>query len=264
MIRRPWACVPYLSIAVLCLAANARAVLNPVSGTTVQVEAAGRVTTLDPAQAATPVERLLVANLFDRLTARGADGTVLPSIADRWSAGPDSLEWTFVLHPGLTFADGRPLDASAIVAAWNRIGDAAPARHRIAGLTARVEGDHLVVRIARAMSDLPGRLADPLYGVAAPIAGPDGGSLTGSGPFRLVRSDVPGTFVLAPRLSHPRGRPMPGRLVVRSRPDATDESVGGLEAVLGVVRDPAAGTLDFSLAWTPGPTAPGRSGASPR
>jgi peptide/nickel transport system substrate-binding protein len=257
-----------LAAAACLVPATADAVRNPVPGTTVTVTAAGAVSSLDPAQAGSPAERLLVAQLFDRVTRRGADGTILPSLAASWSAGADSLEWTFTLSPGLTFADGRPLDAAAIVASWNRIGSDAPDPHRIPGLAARADGPRLVVRLDRPVADLLLRLADPLYGVAAPVAGPDGGSLAGSGPFRLVRSDEPGVFVLAPRLSHPRGRPMPGRVLVRTDPGAPGESpaIRGLDTVLGWVRDPLSGTVDFSLAWTPGPVTPtpGRPARSSR
>jgi peptide/nickel transport system substrate-binding protein len=255
--RRP----PIATVALLALllaAAPAGAARNPLPGTTVAIGAAGRVATLDPAQAATPAERLLVANLFDRLVARGADGGLRPSLAARWTGAADSLTWTFELRPGLTFADGRPIDAAAVVAAWARIGDAAPPGRRVAGLAAQAEGSRIVVTLDAPVADLPGRLADPLYGVAAPAKDPDGGSLVGSGPFRLVRADRPGTFVLAPRGDHPLGRPMPGRVVVTPAPAAPAGTAPftGLAGLAGVVTDRAAGTLDLSLAWQPGPAGP--------
>ena len=36
---------------------------------------------------------------------------VEPVLADRWEHNTDASEWTFHLHPGVTFSDGAPLDA---------------------------------------------------------------------------------------------------------------------------------------------------------
>lgn len=60
--------------------------------------------------------------LFDGL-ARWAPGTtdVEPGLATRWQVSPDGLRWTFWLRPDVTFHDGQPLDADAVVFSFQRV-----------------------------------------------------------------------------------------------------------------------------------------------
>jgi peptide/nickel transport system substrate-binding protein len=46
--------------------------------------------------------------LFDTLTWKDEDG-VIPWLADEWTVSDDGTEWTFDLHPGVTWHDGAPL-----------------------------------------------------------------------------------------------------------------------------------------------------------
>lgn len=51
--------------------------------------------------------------LFDTLTWKDQDG-VIPWLADTWSVTDDGTEWTFTLHPGVTWHDGEPLTAEDV------------------------------------------------------------------------------------------------------------------------------------------------------
>ena len=53
--------------------------------------------------------------MFDTLTRIGADGKVLPHLAESWR-NESPTEWTFILRQGVKFANGEPLDAAAVVA----------------------------------------------------------------------------------------------------------------------------------------------------
>lgn len=241
-----------LLIGILLAGAPAQAVRNPIQGSSISVEAAGAVETLDPIQATTPAERLLVANLFDRLVRRAADGGWQPSAATSWQVSADSLEWKFVLRVGMTFTDGRPVDAEAVVRSWNRSNDG-KARRRLRGTMTADAGGVLTLRLTGAASNPLARLADPSFGIAAANDGPNDGTLVGSGPFRLTRSPRAGEFVLVPRVDHRLGRAMPAGVVVTSRP-AQKEPIVGPRDVLAVIADPTSGTLDFSMAFTDGTT----------
>ncbi|TIP52179.1 MAG: ABC transporter substrate-binding protein, partial [Mesorhizobium sp.] len=54
---------------------------------------------LDPtAGAAAAIDEVLYANLFEGLTRIGADGEVLPALAESWTISDDGKVYTFKLH----------------------------------------------------------------------------------------------------------------------------------------------------------------------
>jgi len=52
---------------------------------------------------------------------RASDGAPQPELADSWSSTPDGLEWTFKLHPGVTWQDGVALTAKDVAFTYNYI-----------------------------------------------------------------------------------------------------------------------------------------------
>ncbi|AYG69394.1 MULTISPECIES: ABC transporter substrate-binding protein [unclassified Rhizobium] len=55
-------------------------------------------------------------HVTDKLLYVDADGKVSPWIAERWEQNDNATEFTLHLKSGVTFSDGSPLDASAVVA----------------------------------------------------------------------------------------------------------------------------------------------------
>ena len=55
-------------------------------------------------------------HVTDKLLYVDADGKVSPWIAERWEQNDKATEFTLHLKSGVTFSDGTPLDASAVVA----------------------------------------------------------------------------------------------------------------------------------------------------
>ncbi|MSO96725.1 MAG: hypothetical protein EXR11_00690 [Rhodospirillaceae bacterium] len=53
--------------------------------------------------------------MFDALTFLASDGTVEPALATSWQAD-NSTTWTFKLRPGISFVNGEPMNAAAVVA----------------------------------------------------------------------------------------------------------------------------------------------------
>lgn len=51
--------------------------------------------------------------LFDTLTWKD-EGGVIPWLADEWTVSDDATEWTFTLHPDVTWHDGQPLTAEDV------------------------------------------------------------------------------------------------------------------------------------------------------
>lgn len=73
---------------------------------------------LDPAVSMDPTSVLVSAQVYDTLV-RFVPGTtrIEPALATKWSISPDGLTWDFTLREGVTFHDGTPLTAQAVV--WN-------------------------------------------------------------------------------------------------------------------------------------------------
>ena len=66
-------------------------------------------------------EVIAMNNIYEQLTRYdSATGKVVPLLADSWTHSPDGLTWTFKLHPGVRFSNGKPADASADKAAIDR------------------------------------------------------------------------------------------------------------------------------------------------
>lgn len=55
-------------------------------------------------------------HVTDKLVYVDADGKVSPWIAERWEQNDDATQFTLHLKKGVTFSDGSPLDAAAVVA----------------------------------------------------------------------------------------------------------------------------------------------------
>src|ERR1700761_5144543 len=62
--------------------------------------------------------RLTGLTLYDALTSWDyVTGTrIMPTLATEWAVEPDDhTKWIFKLHPGITFRDGSPFNADAVV-----------------------------------------------------------------------------------------------------------------------------------------------------
>lgn len=79
---------------------------------------------LDPAQVTAVNDFRIMMNLYDGLV-RYADGTldVEPALASEWSINEDGTVYTFTLRDDVTFHDGSPLDAEAVVFNFQRMLD---------------------------------------------------------------------------------------------------------------------------------------------
>lgn len=67
--------------------------------------------------------RVLRDNVLEGLTTRDPEsGEITPLLATSWSS-PDNLTWTFELREGVTFHDGEPFNAAAVVTSIERLFD---------------------------------------------------------------------------------------------------------------------------------------------
>jgi peptide/nickel transport system substrate-binding protein len=66
------------------------------------------------------VGRQVYASLFYEDVSTGQWPPIGPGMAESWTVSPDQLTWTFNLRKGLTFHDGTPFNADAVLFQWNR------------------------------------------------------------------------------------------------------------------------------------------------
>ena len=182
---------------------------------------------LDPAQARSPSEVLLVDQLFDGLTAYET-GTlaVKPAIAASWQPSPDFKRWEFTIRPDAVFSNGRQVTPADVKYSLERIthrGSTSPAFSQLEliagfdafGLTGKAADlagvsspAPNVVRIDldEPLALLPSLLGNPTFGIvpresveAIPPAPPFAKQPVGSGPFVLKsRTDAEMNLVPAP------------------------------------------------------------------
>jgi peptide/nickel transport system substrate-binding protein len=182
--------------------AVAGAVLNSsgssVDGGTLKIAMSADPLCLDPHAISSDTEQILGTLQFDNLTYLKKDGTPGPWLATGWTISPDGKTYTFTLKQGVTFADGTPFNAQAVVANFKQMLDP-ETRSPLAGpyiapyRSATVVSDYkLVVHLATPYSPFLYVLAQGWLGMESPkaIAADTPAQLcqkpVGSGPFVLT------------------------------------------------------------------------------
>jgi len=87
-----------------------------VEGGTLKLSSSADPQCLDGAQVSTAALQLLGRLYNDNLDALDANGKPTPWLAQSWDISKDGTTYTFHLRKGVTFSDGAPFDADAVVA----------------------------------------------------------------------------------------------------------------------------------------------------
>jgi len=163
--------------------------------------------TLNPAQTGDTVAIQIDRNIFDSLVYETPQGTFQPWLATGWKITDGGKTYTFQLRKGVTFQDGTPFNAQAMVFNVNYIRN--PKTHSIGAVgalgpivSATATGPYTVVfRFKTPYAPFLTNLASPELGPQSPTAIKKWGSsygdhIVGTGPFTL-ESYTSGTgFVL--------------------------------------------------------------------
>lgn len=171
--------------------------------------------------------------IYDTLVRRVGQDFV-PHLAQAWDVSEDAQVWTFHLHPGMTFHDGSPCDASAVAASLDRmaredkgytLGAPAVWRQYLGGAIFKVTDEAtLSVTLAEPMADLLDVLEQGFIVAPSAFAALDAGNYTvqiGSGPYRLTgvgADDITATRVTG----HFAGDPANPNITWRLVPDPAD------------------------------------------
>jgi peptide/nickel transport system substrate-binding protein len=211
------------------------------------------VVSLDPALAGwDPTSLVVVRQIYDTLTVYPIGGSLpQPSLALTWSVSADGITWTFQLREGVSFHDGTPLDAEAVVFNIERWWDPDNPYHdgnfeyfqaMFGGL--KGDADCILVEVNAIGSDqvqlvltdphyeLASFISMPSFSIASPAAIQAGtlpGHPVGSGAFRFVEHIPGASVVLEANPDYWDGAPKIETLSFRVIPDDA-ERFAALEA----------------------------------
>jgi len=178
------------------------------------------------------VDSDLTALIFSGLTRLGADGEVLPNLAESWEISSDELTYTFHLRPQVTWHDGEPFTADDVLFTYSAIQDpnfrGDPALEELfRSLTvSKVDDMTVELRLTQPFAPLLAHLsvgilpAHLLNGLDANAlySGPFNQKPVGTGPFRLA--DISSQrAVLDANSAYHFGEPKLGRFELRFYPD---------------------------------------------
>lgn len=170
---------------------------EPQVQTSLTVSMAGEADTLDPHVTGARRAYTVMMNIFDTLVYRGPSNNYYPGLATSWRGNGEGTVYTFTLREGVTFHDGTPFNADAVVYNLNRVVDPAiQSRFAASAIgpyeSARATGDYEVeVRFSSPISQslLLDALSQAYLSMVSPTAaeelGPEGfgRNPVGSGPF---------------------------------------------------------------------------------
>ncbi|MHA6628739.1 ABC transporter substrate-binding protein [Pseudonocardia sichuanensis] len=127
----------------------------------------------------------------ETLVVLDANGDAQPALATEW-AQVDERTWRFRIRDGVRFHDGSELTAAHVATALTAAAQASPPPRILDGveLTARSEGDDVLVGTADPDPLVPQRLSSPQLSILAPAAYRPDGTVdplrAGTGPFVLT------------------------------------------------------------------------------
>ncbi|MGF1626497.1 MAG: ABC transporter substrate-binding protein [Alphaproteobacteria bacterium] len=104
-------------------AALALVVATPALAAEITIAIGSEPTTLDPQARDDGGERAINDNIFETLMARTPEGDLVPGLATAEPTQIDETTWEFTLRDGISFHNGEPFDAAAVVHSVERIID---------------------------------------------------------------------------------------------------------------------------------------------
>ncbi len=212
------------------------------------------------------------AQIYDTLVGFAPGTTTLaPALATSWVGNKDATQWTFFLRKNVTFQDGTPFNADAVLFNVNRWWDPAAASNgrdngrlwqswtrafggfkgdpqSLLKSVRKVDPYKVVFTLARPFADFPGVIGSAFFGIASPTAvrkaganyGTPAGGAVGTGPFSFENWVSGDHITLSANKAYWQGAPQVDRLTLRFIKDPS--------ARLNELR---AGTVDFTSDLTP-------------
>ncbi|BCH34092.1 peptide ABC transporter substrate-binding protein [Mesorhizobium sp. L-8-10] len=165
---------------------------GPQKGGTLKAGLVGGESTdgLDPAKINNQVTGAFARCWGEKLTDIDDKGKLVNRLAEEVGASDDAKVWTFRIRKGVTFHNGKELDASDVLATIERHageGSKSGALGILRGIDSmKVEGGDFVVSLKEANADLPFLMSD-YHLIIQPNGGKDGPDAgIGTGPYKIA------------------------------------------------------------------------------
>ena len=184
--------VPY-SRAGLCalLVSLLPAVASAEPRTDIKVAAPWEIKGADPATSGYVFLRM---DVMETLVEADAEGELLPGLATAWTTADDGKTWIFSLRDGVSFHDGTPLTADAVVKALTRAAKQPGVLEEAPIAEMRADGSDVVIALETPFAALPALLAHSSTVIPAPAAFDADGTpidVIGTGPYRVAAFSPP-------------------------------------------------------------------------
>jgi peptide/nickel transport system substrate-binding protein len=191
---------------------------------------------INPVLAMSDSEKALVQLVYSGLLRAGADGELMPDIAEKYEISQDNREYTFTLKNGLTWSDNSPITADDIVFTVQTIQNPtirSPKKGSWDGVTVE-KIDKKTVKFVLKQPYAPflenltiGILPQHIWGDLAPeefVYSSYNNNPIGSGPFKIKevtqnKSGIPESYKLQPFEKFALGKPYLGDITLRFYPN---------------------------------------------
>lgn len=192
--------------------------------------------------------RVASGNIFESLLDRGANGEVIPLLAESYKNLNDAT-WRFTLRKNVKFHNGEPFNAEAAAFSVNRITDKAYKTQRASYIQkikgAKAVDDYTVDVMTDGINAvLPVQMTQLV--MVPPVAAKDksfGVTPVGTGPYKFVRWDRGREIVLAVNKNYWREKPSIKEFSVRVIPDPQTQlsalQAGEIDLVLDLLPEQA-------------------------
>jgi peptide/nickel transport system substrate-binding protein len=198
------------------------ALLTAATAQTITIASPGSTGAFVDPQRNNAISSMAVSEMLADTLLLYRDGQYRPALATSWSFDVPSLTWTFELREGVTFHNGVPLDAEAVVFSVERVknpADPMPAAGLLARVTeARATGP-LTVEITLDALDPDFLLKLYSTWIVEPGSAADGATPVGTGPFTVAEYEPDQRIVLARYDGYWGGPAAFEQVIVRNIPD---------------------------------------------
>lgn len=202
--------------------------------------------TLDPQVTFNGFSFHVTNQVYETLVRVTPDGAIVPGLATAWSY-PDPTTLRLTLREGVTFHDGTPFDADAVVASFQRILDpatTAPGRFVLTSIdeVRAVDANTVELVTEPPFAPLLAHLAHPVSAIVPVARAADlARNPVGTGPYTFVRWVDGSEVVLQANANYWGGAPAISNVVVRIIPEVSTQVVelrsGGVDVIFNLPAD---------------------------
>jgi ABC-type transport system substrate-binding protein len=183
--------------------------------------------TFDPLANIDGVDKNAMHQIFDTLLRLDDQGQVIPCLADSWTESEDGKSVTFKLHQGVSFTDGTPFNADAVVFSFQTVmaGPLASNYTSYFGTVSKVDDYTVTIDKGSAYSAFYNALAEGPYIVSPTAYQADPAAFAknpvGTGAYKFASQGSDGYVHLTANTGYFMGAPYFENLIIRTPLDAS-------------------------------------------